>query len=325
MAALALGIAAYRFEGLPQSWGERRQSAASTTRQSLMPGSSKAESMASGKRAWYDANVNVVVYSCVVNNYDRLMPPRVLPEGVSFVCFTDVPKKRVKGWEMRPLAQPPEINDPALVNRYHKIFAHRVLPDADFSIYVDGNLRIEGDLRPLLAQLIASNVAMACPRHPERTNVIDEARFCEYWGKFDSNDKAMIGKQLAAYADDGMPKDLPLSANGLILRNHRAKGLDDAMSLWWGELLRFSRRDQISLPYVLWKIGLPYRLIEENYATPNPYFSRFQHRRKGLQGLGQIVRLRRDEWWCRLIYNAGKMFRRLFRRRDNSGLRDQRF
>ncbi|UCH47834.1 MAG: DUF616 domain-containing protein [Betaproteobacteria bacterium] len=270
--------------------------------------------------------MNVVVYSCVVNNYDRLMPPRILPKGVSFVCFTDAPKKRVKGWEMQPLAQPSEIHDPALVNRYHKFFSHRVLPDADLSIYVDGNLRIEGDLGPLLDQFIASNVAMACPRHPERSDVIDEARFCEYLGKFNSNDTAVIDKQLATYADDGMPSDAPLSENYLILRNHRAEGLDAAMSLWWDELLRFTRRDQISLPYVLWKTGLPYRLIEENASAPNPYFSRYEHRRGGVQGLRQIVRLRRNEWWwCRLIYNVGQNFRRFSRRRPKSGLRDQRY
>jgi hypothetical protein len=37
---------------------------------------------------------------------------------------------------------------------------------------------------------------------------------------------------------------------GMIARNHRYKSVNNASSHWWNHVLRFSRRDQLSFPYI---------------------------------------------------------------------------
>lgn len=208
-----------------------------------------------------------------------------------------------------PLASPATVRSPVLINRYHKLFPHSVLPKVDWSIYIDGNFRITGDISELVMKTREAGRVLACPRHPARSTIVDEIEACEAFGKFDELDRVRAREQLSFYKKEGFPLDHPLSANYLIIRNHQAPDMDTVMRLWWRQLLLFTKRDQISLPYVMWKTNLAMLLLEENASAPNRYFTSFGHREKGLSGLWQEVRWRQDQvWWARTIL---KVWRRL--------------
>ena len=55
------------------------------------------------------------------------------------------------------------------------------------------------------------------------------------------------------------------------------------MELWWAQLEEFTKRDQLSLPYVLFRSGLAVKLWDWNYKYENPYFMRYLHRRGALE------------------------------------------
>jgi hypothetical protein len=47
---------------------------------------------------------------------------------------------------------------------------------------------------------------------------------------------------------------------------------------WWNEISLNSKRDQISLPYVLWRHGVKPLTPGFNYSRNNPYFRVRKHR-----------------------------------------------
>ena len=62
------------------------------------------------------------------------------------------------------------------------------------------------------------------------------------------------------------------------------------MDLWWAELMNYTKRDQLSLPYVLYKSELKVKFWDWNYKYVNPYFMRYLHRRGVVSDLNVFLK-----------------------------------
>ncbi len=220
----------------------------------------------------------VALYTCITKGYDSSVP-RVTKSDQFERCilFTDDCRLRSAVWESRPLASPEKLERSDLVNRYHKFHAERLLPECDLSVYIDGNVDICQDIRPLIDIFLESNALFGCFRHPQRTSIAEEADACIRLNKFKSNDSEKWQDQISSYQRDGFPQDFPLLAATVLFRRHGINGeLDKAMTEWWHQVNEYSCRDQLSLPYILWKTKLPYKVFDLNIFD-NPYFFRGPH------------------------------------------------
>ena len=253
---------------------------------------------------------DIAVYTSIVGDYDYLLPPKVNPDGVRFYCFTDKPRRKVAGWQMLPLAQPPSVTNPVLINRYHKFFPYKVLPSVDYSLYVDGSIHIVGDVTAWVKKHASGEIGMVCLQHPVRKTIGDEIKRCEQAGLFGQEDIRLAQQQLAYYCEEGMPAMQQLSENTVLLRAHDHPDLETAMQLWWQQLNIYTKRDQLSLPYVIWKTSFATTIVDDvNLRVPNPYFEWNAHRQNGLKGIWQGIYLRRDHvWWCRFLVKIRKKF-----------------
>ena len=65
------------------------------------------------------------------------------------------------------------------------------------------------------------------------------------------------------------------------------------MDLWWEQMATYTKRDQLSLPYVLYKSDLRIKLWDWNYKFENPYFKRYLHRRGTLSDLNVLLKNKR--------------------------------
>jgi hypothetical protein len=99
--------------------------------------------------------------------------------------------------------------------------------------------------------------------------------------------------QLRRYRDAGLPPDPPFTENAIIFRRHGNPALEEAMQLWWSELQSYTQRDQLSLPYVLFRSQLAAKIWDWNYKYENPYFQRYLHRRGLLSDLNVFLKNRR--------------------------------
>jgi len=218
-----------------------------------------------------------VVYTCVTGGYDAALM-EILPDPqLRWVCFTDRPGKiSAPGWEVVPLQSPAILRNGHFINRYHKFFAQRLFPGADWSIYLDGSLEVSGDFATLIDRTRAAKAALGLFMHPHGHNLRKEAEICAL-SKFDRRDHAAIGEQLERYAGAGVSLDQPIAMGGLMVRDHRSPMLADAMDLWWDQINRYTKRDQVSLPYVLHKTGLPWVALDREEGIRPDWITVRQH------------------------------------------------
>ncbi len=200
--------------------------------------------------------------------------------GVDYVLYAPEAPRGLKGWHWRPLPSEVEGFSQTMANRYCKLFPHRLFPDADVTIYMDGNILARGNLQPLIDEFLTSKAEIGLFKHPYRNTLEEELAFCKQVGKIKPSDIAVADAQLAGYRADRLPDDRILTQNGIIFRRHDGPHLNEAMNLWWMHMKRYAPREQLSGPYVMWKTGLTMTVWPWIYTRDNPYFLWYPHREK---------------------------------------------
>jgi hypothetical protein len=199
---------------------------------------------------WSWSRTGAVVYTALFGNYDTLPgQPRV--PGIPFVCFTDDPALRAPGWEIR--LRRPRYPHPRLAAKWYKLLAHRALPGARHAIWIDACVALTGPgaVARLLGALGPSGLALC--RHPDRDNIYDEAAASVTLRKYDG---LPILEQVEAYRRAGLPDTHGLWAGGVIVRDLARPSIRRLGRWWMRENLRWTYQDQLSLPYVLWRLGI---------------------------------------------------------------------
>jgi hypothetical protein len=197
----------------------------------------------------------IIVYTCVSKNYDRKLMAVEPRQGLRFVAFTDDPKGLdAPGWEMRAIESPKRLTSGHDINRFHKLFPHRLFPEHRWSIYIDGNLTYRGDFAELVRQMDGTGAAVGGFWQPHGRTLGEEAD-ANRLRRFDAHDLKVVEAQLAAYAAAGVGPERKIPTNHLMVRDHHAPGFAVAMSIWWSQLFEFTKRDQMSLIYALDQAG----------------------------------------------------------------------
>lgn len=216
-----------------------------------------------------------LVYTCVIGGYDRVFPPAVRPQAADFVIVTDDPNVKVPGWQTL-IVDVSNFASATLANRYYKMLMHRVLPDYGISTYVDGNIRLLGNMDDFVARTHRAGDALTLFPHDRRDTVSAEIATCIALGKL--RQPAMAQARYASYLEEGFADGAGLVEAGIIVKDHTHPGTDQAMDLWWNEYRAAPTRDQLSLPYILWKTGVPVGFHDFNYRSPNSWFGVYPHR-----------------------------------------------
>jgi hypothetical protein len=244
--------------------------------------------------------MKLLAYTCVFDGYDRVFPPVRIDPALDYLIVTDDSNLRVDGWRTF-VVDPTRFESARAANRHYKMLGHRYFDDYAASVYVDGNIRMLGNASKPLIQLFSSNVALSLFRHPKRDSVAAEIAACVEHGKTALS--ARNREELSDYQLDGFTDKQGLVEATVLLKNHRHPALDRAMSLWWSLFERYDSRDQFSLPYVLWKTGIPHSWQAKSFRDPNPYFGIYPHvATKGISALFTYVSARSYDshihrWW----------------------------
>jgi len=193
------------------------------------------------------------VYTAITNKKDTLKENQNT-KGAKFVAFTDFPFES-KVWERRPVCN--EYPDPVRNAKKHKILPHIYFPDAEYSLWIDGSITLKVPLEELIHKFL-QNTDIAMFPHPYRDCLYDEAMACITFGL---DDPDVIDSQINRYNLEGYLPHRGLFEATVILRRHTNE-IRAFNETWWDEIKWGSRRDQISLPYVLHKTATDITTME---------------------------------------------------------------
>lgn len=191
----------------------------------------------------------VTVYMCVIGKYDAPQVPLILMSDYNYVLYTNNEMMAPNGWEVRRI--PDKLNGMTAnyINRYIKLHPWEFF-DTRYTVYIDGNVRLLTSVSSYLPKTkVKTGIAMFS--HPERDCLYREAAACVYLGKGNAD---AIKNQVSGYKNEGMPQNYGLKEATIIVCDLDNSMCKTIMNNWWDEFVRSdSNRDQISLPYVLWK------------------------------------------------------------------------
>lgn len=203
----------------------------------------------------YTKNIahNKVIYTVLIGEYDTLKEPRVISDGWDYICFTDNKNISSKNWNIRQLPKEIEQYDNKLKNKFLKFFPDLFLSEYDISILLDANLEIVGDLNNVIDKLDLNKYNMFFKTHPECNDIYTE---CDRCVKANRETKEVASLLKEKYSKEGMPKNYGLFECNFIVRKHNEDNVKHLMKLWWDEVNKISKRDQLSFTYLLWKHNL---------------------------------------------------------------------
>lgn len=223
-----------------------------------------------------------VIYTCIVGNYTNLLDPLYVDSNCDYICFSNsISQKQNSIWQIRKI--PYSNSDRTRMSRFVKLNPHKVLQEYDFSFWIDANIRIKGSfIQDKFSELILSDSNLSIIKHPIRNCTYDEAEICIADGR---DKKSKINEQINFLRQEGFPRNFGLFENNLIFRKHKQKAIVELDDAWWQIYLQYTKRDQLSLPYLLWKMKLDcLPLMEKGISVRNhPDFEYIHHHQKIIQ------------------------------------------
>ncbi len=194
----------------------------------------------------------IAVYTAIFGEIDNLIEPLVKPPEVDYYVITDCNVKKNSLWKKIDVSNysfPKNITN-QLKNRYCKLFPDEFISGYDYSIYVDGNILVVSDLSKLVKNI--GDYSIGIFTHPSRDDLYVEAAAVIYLNNATGKE---VKKQILAYKNEGFPKNYGLFENSLIVRRQNDNEVKKIMMDWWIQLNTYTKRDQLSFMYVLWKNG----------------------------------------------------------------------
>ncbi|KAG4959910.1 hypothetical protein AAZX31_13G163200 [Glycine max] len=217
----------------------------------------------------------VVVASAIFGNFDEINEPNNISDysrkTVCFLMFVDEEtekylissgklgiSKKIGLWRIivaRNLPYP----DARRTGKIPKLLLHRLVPNARYSIWLDGKLELVVDPYQILERFLwRKNATFAISKHYRRFDVFIEAEANKAAGKYEN---ASIDFQIEFYKNEGLTPyteaKLPLISDvpeGCVIVREHVPISNLFTCLWFNEVDRFTSRDQISFSTVRDKI-----------------------------------------------------------------------
>ncbi|MBN9225378.1 MAG: hypothetical protein ABS63_01765 [Microbacterium sp. SCN 70-27] len=205
------------------------------------------------------------MYTVLLGGYDALLDQDVAADSESsFLCFTDDATLTSDTWEIVHV-EPRFPQDLHRSSRVLKILGHERLEEFDATLCIDASVRLRQRPEEIIAAWLTDDVDMALATHSFREKVVDE--FDEVV-RLNYDDRARVYEQLVDYALT-YPEVLEAQPHwGGMLVRRRTPAVAAAMRLWFDHVLRYSRRDQLSLMLALLHGGVRFRSIEaDNFSS----------------------------------------------------------
>lgn len=226
----------------------------------------------------YFSNERIAIYTAVFGTYDHVPEPYCRPDNCDFFIFTDQPFDDTQSvWKKGTVPDGLESLNNSEKNRYLKMHPDKMFEDYKYSIYVDGNVQIIADLTDYVNML--GRVGIGIHMHNLRFCVFDELEAIRRTGR---ETKEKIERHIVYLQETGMPRNYGLLQCNIIVREHKNPLCMEIMNDWWQEYMLYAKRDQVSLPHVLYCHGIS---IEEvgilgGNVYLNPAFRILNHVKK---------------------------------------------
>ncbi|MFV0535255.1 MAG: glycosyltransferase domain-containing protein [Cumulibacter sp.] len=184
------------------------------------------------------------VYMALIGGYEELLEqPIAKDSSIPFICLTDDPSLTSETWDIR-VVEPAFAGDTIRSARRLKILGHPELNGTEQTLWIDNTVLLKEKPERILGEWLAEK-DIALPLHSYRASVIAEVEAVVDAGRDDAD---RVYEQMLTYMRF-YPEIMQSQPywTGMVARRH-TEAVREAMTRWWDQVARYSRRDQISFP-----------------------------------------------------------------------------
>lgn len=203
---------------------------------------------------------NIVVYTAITNDKDTLKIDQEWGDA-DWICFTDGTARSrddsgIGNWTFREAYS--EFKCPNRNAKIHKILSHLYFGEYKYSVWIDGSMTLKVPPKDLVREWIGV-ADLALYRHPERKSIYEEGKLL--WSvPRHRMDNPLINEQLEYYKKDRVGGGL-FDCSVLVRRHNKRAVLFN--EIWWAQVCRWTRRDQLSVVYAMEKSKILVNTIED--------------------------------------------------------------
>lgn len=240
------------------------------------------------------------IYTAVVGHYDEIKQPLVVDDRFDYILFSnDIKEKRIGIWQIRPI---PYFNPiQTKIARWVKTHPEELLDEYEASLWEDSNIVIcKGVVYDQFVRHYEEGTLVATMKHHQRDCAYEEMfmllacraereRIVLRWGKFLRKNK--------------YPRKNGLCETGVFYRRHHVQEVARFDAIWWNCIEKYSRRDQFSINYSLWKLSLTYEffLSEDQTVYNSECFNYVGHQEEVSKS--KMLKFRAGEGWLIRYYS----------------------
>lgn len=191
------------------------------------------------------------VYTALIGSYEELNEQPVASESdLDFICFTDDACLSSDTWTVVQVV-PEWPTDLVRSSRALKILGHPDLTGYERTVWIDNSVTLLRDPGFLLRYVDQAPIAMM--DHWDHNDLFEEFAAVLHLGLEDPD---RLYEQLNSYAmvAPDVLRQKPYATTIMVRRT--LEPIHRLMRLWMDHVLRYSRRDQLSINYVLGETGL---------------------------------------------------------------------
>ena len=211
------------------------------------------------------------VYTCITGNYDNIIELTNKESQFDYICFTNNKNLKSKTWNIKYIE---EDLDNLTLARKVKILGYKYLNEYELLIWIDGSISMLKPVSEFLRDCCdLKKYDMVGFKHKFRDCIYDEINECVRMNKESIENAKKIEKFLL---NNKYPKHNGLIESGILVRKNN-DSVNHLMDLWFDMINDYSKRDQLSFNYCLWKNEIKIDLLNMS-VFDNDYFKVENHK-----------------------------------------------
>lgn len=215
----------------------------------------------------------ICVYTCITGDYDNIHEIEKKELGIDYYLFTNNKKIKSSTWNVIYI-EDNTLDNQRLSRRIKMLGDPIINENYDISLWMDASVVFKSSIKEFIKKYHDSKKApFSAFVHHSRSCIYDEAIACI---KERKDTKENIEKHINFLKQENYPPKNGLYEMTVFIKEHNNKVVKETMKLWFEMICKYSKRDQLSFMYCVWKTKMKINPINLN-VWKNPYFVWVKH------------------------------------------------
>lgn len=214
----------------------------------------------------------ICVYTCITGEYDNLKEIKHKEKNIDYYCFTNNKNIKSNTWKVEYI-EDKELSNILLARKTKILGTDYINNNYDILLWMDAAVEFKKPINDFINEYLDEEDSFVCFKHGFRNKISDEMNACL---RFRKENIENIEKLKKFYQKEKYPDDNGLIESTVYIKRPKDEKVIETMKLWFDMVKNYTKRDQLSFNYCIYKTGLKVKWINEK-VFDNNWFKWYEH------------------------------------------------